>query len=230
MQVHNLVLTLLIILLSARIIAALATRLKSLAVIGKLFAGGVIILLAAGPLQANDFFNNLAKAAIERTQYSITYDGSYFAIAYPNGDVPANIGVCTDVVIRAYRALGIDLQKELHEYLAANFSVYPSKRIWQLTTADKNIDHRRVPNLRVFLSRNGESLPTRIKSEDYHPGDLVTWRLPGNLPHIGVVSNRFTSNGITPLVVHNIGSGPVIENALFRYELTGHYRYGPMDI
>ena len=189
-----------------------------------------VIFLAAEPLQAKDFFKNLAQAAIERTQYSIAYNGAYFTIAYPNGDVPANIGVCTDVIIRAYRALGIDLQKELHEDLTANFNAYPSKRIWQLTKADSNIDHRRVPNLRVFLSRNGESLPTRKNHEDYRPGDLVTWQLPGNLPHIGIVSDQLAADGVTPLVVHNIGSGPVIENALFRYELTGHYRYGPMDI
>ena len=186
----------------------------------------LVTVIVAGQLQADDFFNDLANAAFERTRYSITYDGSYFPMAYPNGDVPGNIGVCTDVVIRAYRALGIDLQKELHEDLAANFDAYPSGRIWRLTRPDRNIDHRRVPNLRVFLSRKGESFSARRKAGNYRPGDLVTWRLSGNLPHIGVVSNQFAADGVTPLIVHNIGSGPVIENVLFRYELTGHYRYG----
>lgn len=167
---------------------------------------------------------SLAEAALDRTTQNVVYDGSYHSIAYPGGDVPANIGVCTDVVIRSYRALGIDLQKLVHEDMRANFASYP--KIWGLTSTDRNIDHRRVPNLRVFFSRRGQTLPLSEAPEDYLPGDLVTWNLNknGSLPHIGILSNQKSSKGV-PLVVHNIGFGPQIEDMLFDYKMTGHYRY-----
>lgn len=175
---------------------------------------------------ANTFQDRLVEAAIERTTKSITYDGSYYSIEYPNGDVPKNIGVCTDVVIRSYRKLGIDLQQLVHEDISKNFDKYPSQRIWGLNKPDKNIDHRRVPNLQTFFSRHGESLQITRNASNYLLGDLVTWSLPGNLPHIGIVSSSKSASG-TPLIIHNIGAGPKLENMLFSYQITGHYRYKP---
>ena len=162
---------------------------------------------------------------MERTQHHVRYDGRYFMIPYPNGDVPNNVGVCTDVVIRSYRKLGIDLQQLVHEDMQANFDRYPSKRLWGLGAPDTNIDHRRVPILQVFFTRKGEALPISEKPEAYKPGDLVTWMLPGNLPHIGIVTDQRSEDTNTPLIVHNIGSGPVLEDMLFKYKITGHYRY-----
>lgn len=184
-----------------------------------------IAAFALGDVQAETFEEQLVAAAMERTQHAVRYDGSYFAIEYPNGDVPENIGVCTDVIIRAYRSLGIDLQRLVHEDMAENFPEYPSERIWGLTRTDRNIDHRRVPNLQVFFERHGEVLPVSNHPGDYAAGDLVTWMLPGNLPHIGIISDKFNATSGNPLVVHNIGAGPKLEDMLFGYEITGHYRY-----
>lgn len=175
----------------------------------------------------SSFEEDLVSAAIERTKLNITYDGAYHAISYPNGDVPAHIGVCTDVVIRSYRAIGSDLQVLVHRDMKENFKLYPSKRIWGLSTTDRNIDHRRVPNLQVFFSRHGEQLPISHNKHDYKPGDLVTWMLPGNLPHIGIVTDKFSPNTGNPMIVHNVGQGPVLEDRLFSYKITGHYRYTP---
>ncbi len=166
-------------------------------------------------------------AAIDRTTKDVSYDGSYFVIPYPNGDVPEHLGVCTDVVVRTYRALGADLQVLVHEDMVRNFDAYPSKRIWGLTKTDKNIDHRRVPNLQTFFSRHGVYLPITQSHGDYAPGDIVTWMLPGNLPHIGIVTDRISKTTGNPLVVHNIGSGPNLDDTLFSYRITGHYRYVP---
>ncbi len=177
-----------------------------------------------------DFEDGLVAVAIERTNQDVTYDGSYFSIPYPNGDVPKNIGVCTDVVIRSYRALGTDLQVLVHEDMSKSFDAYPSKRIWGLTKTDKNIDHRRVPNLQVFFSRHGRSLPVTSKPKDYFPGDVVTWVLPGNLPHIGIVTDKVSESTGSPLIVHNIGAGPSLDDMLFSYKITGHYRYVPEKI
>lgn len=166
---------------------------------------------------------------MQRTEHDVVYDGSYISISYPNGDVPANIGVCTDVIIRSYRKLGIDLQKELHEDIAKNFDLYPSRRIWGLGKPDRNIDHRRVPNLQVFFQRHGQELAVSDKADDYKPGDLVTWMLPGNLPHIGIVVNKRSADNKRPLIVHNIGAGPKMDDMLFRFKITGHYRYSGDD-
>ena len=174
------------------------------------------------------FENDLVSAAIDRTKNDVRYDGAYIPIAYPNGDVPKNIGVCTDVVIRSYRKLGIDLQVLVHEDMSKNFDAYPSKRIWGLTKTDRNIDHRRVPNLQTFFSRHGKELPITAKAKDYQAGDIVTWILPGNLPHIGIVTDRVSESG-PPLIVHNIRSGPSLDDMLFAYEITGHYRYVPQQ-
>ncbi|MCF8275200.1 MAG: DUF1287 domain-containing protein [Flavobacteriales bacterium] len=166
----------------------------------------------------------LSKAATALTEQKVIYDPSYFKISYPNGDVPSDKGVCTDVVIRAYRKLGTDLQQLVHEDMAANFSLYPKN--WGLKSTDRNIDHRRVPNLMRFFERHGTSLPKSKKPEDYLPGDIVTWNLGGGLTHIGIVVDQTSLFGKTPLIVHNIGSGQVVEDCLFRFEITGHYRYG----
>ncbi len=171
------------------------------------------------------FVGKLLKAAKNRTKQLVIYNGAYIKISYPNGDVPKNIGVCTDVIVRSYRKLGIDLQKQVHEDISKNFSSYPSKRIWGLKNPDKNIDHRRVPNLRAFFKRHGETLKITKDPADYKPGNLVTWVLPGNLPHIGIVINEKSKDGKRPLIVHNIGAGPVVEDMLFDYKITGHYRY-----
>lgn len=176
-------------------------------------------------VSAENFVQELINAAKERTLHDVRYDGSYFSISYPNGDVPSNIGVCTDVVIRSFRKLGVDLQQKVHEDMVSNFSQYPSKRIWGLNKTDKNIDHRRVPNLQVFFERFGESFEVTSNSNDYQPGDLVTWMLPGNLPHIGFVIDEMTKDGKRPLIAHNIGAGPKIDDILFDYKITGHYRY-----
>ena len=165
----------------------------------------------------------LVSAARQQTGIAVTYDGSYRRIGYPAGDVPADRGVCTDVVIRAYRAIGIDLQVLVHEDMRANFSRYP--RLWGLSKPDTNVDHRRVPNLQKFFERAQATITSTDAATAYLPGDLVTWMLPGNLPHIGIVSDRRASDTRRPLVIHNIGAGPVEDDTLFAYPITGHYRY-----
>jgi uncharacterized protein YijF (DUF1287 family) len=179
----------------------------------------------AGPaLPAGEaaFGPRLAAAALERTRHAVRYDPAYRALAYPGGDVPDDRGVCTDVVIRAYRALGIDLQVDVHEEMGAAWDAFPDR--WGLKRPDPNIDHRRVLNLEVLFARRGRVLPVTRNSADYAPGDLVTWRLGGRLPHIGIVTGRRSTTG-RPLVVHNVGWGPRLDDVLFAYPLTGHYRY-----
>lgn len=191
---------------------------------------GVLCLAFLGSAvdgRAASLDRDLAEAAIERTQHRVIYDGAYVSIDYPNGDVAPNRGVCTDVVIRSYRSLGIDLQRLVHEDMRANFSAYPSKRIWGLSRPDSNIDHRRVPNLQAFFKRHGRALPVSDQAADYRPGDLVTWMVGGNRPHIGIVSDRRHWLSNRPLIVHNIGLGPQLEDMLFDYPITGHYRYQP---
>lgn len=157
------------------------------------------------------------------------YEPAYVRIAYPGGDVPADAGACTDEVIRSYRVVGVDLQKEVHEDMVHNFSAYPRKWRWGSGKPDSNIDHRRVPNLMVFFQRKGESLPTSARSEDYSPGDLVTYDLGGNVPHLAIVVDRKGSSG-SYMVEHNIGQAPKIEDVLFNWKITGHCRYfGPAN-
>lgn len=188
-----------------------------------------VVCLAGRQATAEDFSSRLARAALERTRHRVVYDGSYYRIAYPGGDVPAHVGVCTDVVIRSYRALGVDLQQAVHEDMVRHFAAYPSRRIWGLGRPDPNIDHRRVPNLQVFFARKGKALAVSARPDSYRTGDLVTWMLPGGLPHIGIVADPRTADGVRPLIVHNIGAGPRLEDMLFRYPITGHYRYQPDD-
>lgn len=171
----------------------------------------------------NKFALQLSDAALGIINKTITYDPTYFILAYPNGDVPSDKGVCTDVVIRAYRKVGIDLQKEVHEDMAKNFSKYP--KTWKLKKPDPNIDHRRVPNLAVFFSKFGKVRSIETNPALYIPGDIVTWILPGNLTHIGIVVNKKSADGKRFLIVHNIGSGQVLEDVLFKYSITGHYQY-----
>ena len=171
------------------------------------------------------FTVKLVDAALERTQHEVTYDGGYRSIPYPMGDVPDHIGVCTDVVIRSYRSLGIDFQRLVHEDMKAHFSDYPNH--WGLKKPDSNIDHRRVPNLQAFLTRHGQVLPVTSQGSDYQAGDLVTWTVAGRLPHIGIVTGEKVPGTDRPMIVHNIGEGPKIEDMLFEFPITGHYRYEP---
>ncbi len=185
---------------------------------------------SVAPHSRQEFLHGLIAAAMEQTHHTVRYDPAYVRIPYPGGDVPADTGVCTDVVIRAYRAVGVDLQKEVHEDMLQNFSAYPRQRRWLSTSPDSNIDHRRVPNLMVFFSRKGASLPVTSRGEDYLPGDLVTWDLGGGVPHIGILVDRKSPQGDRYMVVHNIGQGPKMEDVLFSWKITGHYRYfGPQQ-
>lgn len=168
--------------------------------------------------------NGLAIANAARTQVGVTtgYDDAYVRIAYPNGDVPVETGVCTDVVIRAFRKIGVDLQVHVHEDMAANFSVYPKD--WGLTKPDTNIDHRRVPNLQKYFERKGKSVPI---NSAYIPGDVVAWKLSasGWMTHIGIVSSQFVPCANRYLIVHNVGSGTHEEDALSWWTIIGHYRW-----
>ena len=172
------------------------------------------------------FESKFLEVTIGLEDSNVRYDGSYRKISYPMGDVPADTGVCTDVIIRAYRGIDIDLQKLVHEDMKKNFSIYPKN--WGLSTTDKNIDHRRVPNLKVFFKRHGKTLKVTDNPDDYKPGDLVTWNLraSGSLPHIGIVTDLYSDDSKLPLIMHNIGGGQVLEDMLFDYKITGHYRYG----
>ena len=184
-----------------------------------------ILLLFVGfsAVVEKSFYEKLSDAAIVLTKDKVVYDPAHFNLKYPNGDVPKDKGVCTDVIIRAYRKLGVDLQKEVHEDMQSNFLKYP--KIWNLKKPDSNIDHRRVPNLQTYFSRFGTQLVVSEKAADYKTGELVTWMIAGNMPHIGIVTNRLSIDGKRRLVVHNVGNGQVLEDCLFRYKITGHYKF-----
>ena len=185
-----------------------------------LIIGLLTVNLAFGQ---TDFFVQLADSAFTLTKIKVQYDSRYVNIAYPNGDVPANKGVCTDVIIRAYRKMGIDLQKEVHEDMKANFNKYP--KIWGLSIPDKNIDHRRVPNLMTFFSRHGTVKKISQSANDYQPGDIVCWNLGQGIKHIGIVSNKKSEDDTRYLIIHNIGAGQVLEDCLFQFTIIGHYAY-----
>jgi uncharacterized protein YijF (DUF1287 family) len=187
-------------------------------------ASAALALLMAAQTGRTATTVDLVAAAVAQTRTRVIYDGSYRRIAYPGGDVPESIGVCTDVVIRAYRKVGVDLQVKVHEDMTRAFAAYPKQ--WGLSRPDANIDHRRVPNLQTFFRRAGAALPVSRDATAYAPGDIVTWMLPGNLPHIGIVSATRSASG-TPLIVHNIGRGAEVEDMLFTYSISGHYRYLP---
>ena len=165
------------------------------------------------------FAEKLSNAALSIIDPDVIYTPAYVGIKYPNGDVPAKTGVCTDVIIRAYRKLGIDLQKEVHEDMKANFVLYP--KTWGLKSTDKNIDHRRVPNLEVFFGRKGEKLKVTQNASEYETGDLVTWMINGKMPHIGIVTHKKSADGKRNLIVHNVGGGQVLEDCLFSWEIVG---------
>ena len=185
---------------------------------------------AGDAAQRQEFLRRLAAAAVERTRHQVTYDPGYVAIAYPGGDVPADSGVCSDEIIRIYRAVGIDLQKEVHEDIVKNFSAYPMSR-WRQGHPDRNIDHRRVANLIVFLSRKGEDLPVTSLVGDYQPGDMVAWDLGNGAIHIGMAVDQKAALTGRFMIVHNIGAGPKAEDVLFDWKIIGHYRYfGPLGM
>jgi hypothetical protein len=173
------------------------------------------------------FSFELVNAALERLSHKVTYDGSYREIPFPLGDVPDNIGVCTDVVVRSYRKLGIDLQERVNADMNIDFNQYPNLPKWDRTEPDANIDHRRVLNLRVFFARNGSALPITDNANDYWPGDLVSWNIMPGMPHIGIVTHKSSKDKKRPLIVHNMGKGPKLEDILFTMKITGHYRYRP---
>ena len=179
----------------------------------------------------NTFQKDIVKAAINRTNQAIIYNGKYFVIDYPNGDIPSHFGVCTDVIIRSYRALGIDLQQLMHEDIKNNFEYYAITQIWkEQRRPDKNIDHRRVPNIEKFIQKNGEKITKSNNPKNYQPGDIVTWNLSGSSPwHIGIVTNKISNRTNNPLVVHNIGKGPQLDDCLFDFPIRGHYRYIPQS-
>jgi len=170
------------------------------------------------------FTTRLSNAALELTKQEVVYDPTYCTLKYPGGDVPADRGVCTDVIIRAYRKLGIDLQKNVHEDMGAHFNEYP--KIWGLKKPDRNIDHRRVPNLMVLFSRHGTVKTITNNPKDYVPGDIVCWNLGGSTTHIGLVVEKKSADGKRNMIVHNIGAGQVLEDCMFEHKIIGHYQYG----
>jgi len=191
----------------------------------KRFLTLVFLLFLAAPIFGQSVLAlKLVEASIALTKQKVVYDPAYFSIPYPNGDVPPGKGVCTDVVIRAYRkGLQIDLQKEVYLDMKPNFDRYPKN--WGRKTTDRNIDHRRVYNLMVFFKRKGKVKEISTAPADYLPGDLVCWNLGGNITHIGIVINRKSADGKRNLIVHNIGAGQVIEDCLFAWKIIGHYQY-----
>ena len=182
------------------------------------------IVLAVLSAAASASATGLVDAARSQVGVTLSYDPRYERLAYPGGDVPLERGVCTDVVVRAYRKLGADLQVLVHQDMKQAWDVYQKRGRWQMKAPDRNIDHRRVPNLATFFGRHGSSLPVSKDGGNYKPGDIVTWMLPGNLTHIGIVSDKQAVGGV-PLVIHNIGAGAREENILFAYPVTGHYRW-----
>jgi uncharacterized protein YijF (DUF1287 family) len=197
---------------------------------GALTAGASYLVLtgkrtaSAGTVPAEHWAEKLVKAGQSQIGVTLVYDPAYTALDYPNGDVPRAKGVCTDVIVRAYRdGLGIDPQRLVHEDMKSAFAAYPQK--WGLASPDSNIDHRRVPNLQTFFKRCKAELPVTVNGMDYKPGDIVTQMLPGNKTHIVLVSNLLNPQATRPLAIHNIGWGTRIEDVLFAYQVTGHYRF-----
>lgn len=181
----------------------------------------LLVASTSSPAKAGPALD-LVSAARAQIGVTLAYDPSYQRIAYPMGDVPLERGVCSDVVVRAFRGVGIDLQSEVHGDMKRHFAAYP--RIWGLQKTDSNIDHRRVPNLATWFTRQGYDLRVTDTASDYQPGDVVAWVLDNGRPHIGIVSDRRSEDGIRPLMIHNIGGGAREEDVLFAYRVTGHFR------
>jgi len=208
---------------------------KTGGLLGSGIGGGVVRTLMRAGLVALLFLGTAANAepdrpalrvvqgAIEQTAYTRNYDPSYVRIAYPNGDPARDRGVCSDVIVRAFRKAGVDLQKEIHEDMVRDFAAYPQR--WSLRAPDANIDHRRVPNLMTFLARHGKSVPVSARPEDYLPGDVVAWDLGGGLLHVGLVTDVPAAEGGGYAIVHNIGAGARLEFVLLNWKIIGHYRY-----
>jgi len=176
--------------------------------------------------QQSAFLAALADAAEARAAEAVVYDPSYVALPYPGGDVAPDRGVCTDLVVRVFRDVGVDLQREVHVDMTAHFEEYPD--IWGLASPDSNIDHRRVPNLMVFFARHGHVLPITAQPGDYRPGDIVTWDLGRGMTHIGIVARSRAPGSDRPLVAHHVGGNPTVNDALFAWRIIGHFRYfGP---
>lgn len=192
-----------------------------------MFTGVLLFMMAnAGLLpegQASSRISRVLEGAYQQVGTTTIYDGSYRRLPFPGGDIPIERGVCSDVLVRAYRHAGLDLQLLVNQDMSRSFRDYP--QLWGLSKPDSNIDHRRVPNLAAFFRRNGKSLPVSTRASDYSAGDIVTWRLASGVPHIGLVADRLQRG--RPLVIHNIGGGAQVEDVLFSYAITGHYRYDP---
>ena len=187
----------------------------------------ILSLVLSSPAFSGSEPSRITRAARDQVGVTVTYDPAYASLDFPGGDIPRDRGVCTDVVIRALRdGWGIDLQLAVNRDMKADFAAYPA--LWGMSTTDRNIDHRRVPNLQALFTRIGAELPLDDGPTPYLPGDIVTWTLPGNLDHIGIVSDRRAANG-TPLILHNIGGGAQEEDILFAYPMTGHYRIGATE-
>jgi uncharacterized protein len=184
----------------------------------------LLLLVACTAAHAQEFGSCLVSKARQQIGVTVSYDPVYRRLAFPGGDVPADRGVCTDVLVRAYRLLGVDLQEHVHRDMKSSWSAYP--KLWGLTRPDPNIDHRRVPNLATFFERHGSKLPIPARPQAYRVGDIVTWRLSSGVPHVGFVSDKISSSGV-PLVIHNIGSGTREEDVLLAYTITGRFRYEP---
>lgn len=192
----------------------------------RIVSGLVAVIVAAASAHGDA---GACLVAVAREQVGVTriYDGRYARLAYPAGDIPSERGVCTDVLVRAYRRVSLDLQMLIHEDMGRAWDAYPKR--WGLARPDRNIDHRRVGNLLTFFARHGRSLPISRDPTAYAPGDLVAWRLPSGLPHIGIVSDRRSAGGV-PLVVHNIGAGTVEDDILLGFTITAHLRYLPEQV
>ena len=189
-----------------------------------LLLGWIVAVLPAHGEGREETVRKVTDAALAQTQTTVRYDAAYVSLPYPGGDVPLEGGVCTDVIVRAFRAAGVDLQRSVHEDMAKHFSAYP--KLWSLRKPDSNIDHRRVPNLMTFFTRSGKALPVTQNAVDYQPGDVVSWIIPGGLGHIGLVAAAASAEDpARHLMIHNIGAGAKLEDVLFTYKITGHYRY-----
>jgi uncharacterized protein YijF (DUF1287 family) len=186
----------------------------------------ISLLLTASTSMAEELepdLRRIIQSAYEQVGVTLYYDPAYAVIPFPGGDVPMVRGVCTDVIVRAFRSVGVDLQLLVNQDMHRSFAAYPHN--WGLSRPDPNIDHRRVQNLAVFFARQGQAMPLSKEAQDYRAGDIVTWRLTDGRPHIGLVSDRIQDG--RPLIVHNIGAGATVEDILFTFTITGHYRYLP---
>ena len=223
--VRRLLLTAILVIVVIRLISVAACGARDRDAVASSKAAGqaaAVETLTRRPVSDTPQIKRIVDSAIEQTRLTFEYDPSYAKLDYPNGDVPIQRGVCADVIVRAFRNAGIDLQKEVHQDMTRNFSSYPAK--WGARKPDSNIDHRRVPNLMTLFERKSRSLPITRKSADYSPGDVVAWELDNKLLHIGLVTDAVAGETQNYLVVHNIGAGARIEDVLMAWKIIGHYR------